>query len=330
MKISNAMILCTARMFTVGIVIMTTQPALAADWFVDSSITTPGSGAGWGNEVAFKHLRDALENPLLADGDVIRVKGATGAGLVYYPDEYWSGSATADTNSSADSFIIDGAVIEGNIFIVGQHTGNISDPDERDPDYLTVLSGEIQQDSTLSNNSYHVVKFLDAQIDEGCTIKLGYADGGGADSNGGGVYCHEATPRIQDCLFIDNAANSTGGELYADDGVLLRVRESQFKENIAAVGGGMARAVDNFPEDWETEPTPDVEIVGCSFDHNMADVSAVVGRGGGAYLIHTGVTNVVSCTFWGNEADTNEQGIDAGGGLTIGHSRSLARIPSNA
>src|SRR5262245_39854542 len=102
----------------------------ADDWFVDASVSSPGAGTSWSSP--FKYLRNALENSSLESGDVIRIRGATGTGLIYYPDQYWSGSTTVDTNNVDDSFIIDGTDIGGNIQVIGQHTGNPSDPEERD------------------------------------------------------------------------------------------------------------------------------------------------------------------------------------------------------
>jgi hypothetical protein len=54
--------------------------AVAVDRFVDGSITTSGDGSGWGDGVAFKFLRDAINAANPDGGDVIKVKGATGAG----------------------------------------------------------------------------------------------------------------------------------------------------------------------------------------------------------------------------------------------------------
>lgn len=292
--------------------------ALAADWFVDANITTPGTGSvSWSN--AFKYLRNALENPLLANGDTIRIKGATGGGLVYYPDLYWNGTTTVNTDNPADSFIIDGLypIAGGNIRVLGQHTGTSTTA--RDPAYRTILSGAISG----SERSLHVLRidgvtggFNGTQLD-GLEIADGAADatGTGDNARGGGILLgatDAASPLIRACTIRDNLAAYFGGGAFFRNGSPT-LRKTSFTNNTAqsevqgAGGGGLVM------EPTVSDPPNDLLMLAVRFEGNLA-TGPSEGRAGGAWIYErTRRVDIIDSAFVNNVIEADD-GITAGGG----------------
>ena len=88
----------------------------------------------------FNNLRDALA--IAVSGDTIKVAQGT-----YYPDE-----GTGATNNARNSTF---SIPNGVILIGGYPTGG---SEQSKPDcYKTILSGDIDGDQTLTNNSFHVI-----------------------------------------------------------------------------------------------------------------------------------------------------------------------------
>jgi hypothetical protein len=174
---------------------------------------TPGDS--WSN--AYKYLQNAIAQAIFLDPSQanpveIRVRGATGAGLIYRTDE--NATNQSGTDQRTDTFTLRQFV---NIF--GQYIGGTGgNADTRDPAYITILSGEIQT-SAITDNAIHVVTASSSAITaehrrlEGFTIRDAYSEiGGGAGGDGGGIrITNGADPRIDRCTIKANHAVQGAG-----------------------------------------------------------------------------------------------------------------------
>jgi hypothetical protein len=149
------------------------------------------------------------------------------------------------------------------------------DPDDRDIDlFETVLSGEIGAEG-VEDNSYHVVVGNETDptaILDGFTVTRGFANGGGVDRRGAGMYNAAGSPTVTRCTFTENTAFGVG-----------------------AGGGGMLNAA-------ASNPT----VIDCTFSANSAEntlsgVDFTLRAFGGAMFNSEGSNpTVVNCRFDGN------------------------------
>jgi hypothetical protein len=170
---------------------------------------------GWSWETAYTTLQEALDWTYTDHSFPYEIWVAEG---VYYPDE--GGSHVGDSRS--ESFTI----AWNNVNLYGGFAGDETTREQRDWNmHVTTLSGDIDQDGTLAQNSYHVV-YLDGMsnqqinvqtVIDGFTISAGNADGGDIDDLGGGLYCdgrygnHNCSPTISNAIFSGNTAVKGGG-----------------------------------------------------------------------------------------------------------------------
>ena len=158
--------------------------------FVDGGAGGDEDGRNWAN--AYTKLQDALDVAADDGVDVICVAGGT-----YKPDN----------NRSSSFVLVDGLTLYGGF----EGTEDVFDFDMNGRDFdSTVLSGEIGT-AALSDNCYHVVIGADKALIDGFTITKGYADGGGNDDYGGGMYNEDVSPAVTNCIFDDNSAKYGGG-----------------------------------------------------------------------------------------------------------------------
>ena len=168
--------------------------------YVDSSaIDGNNLGNSWSD--AYVSLSDALYHASqCSDIDSIHVAAGT-----YFPDI--GGLA----NPRTASFVIP----EG-IQILGQFPMDGGTLSQRDSLHETILSGDIGIIDNSLDNAFHVVyatNITSASSVDGFIITNGYASGGGIDHFGGGWLNDNASPRINQCMFIDNSAFLGGGGL---------------------------------------------------------------------------------------------------------------------
>ena len=168
--------------------------------YVDSSAIGPGSGCSW-NE-AFTSLQNALW--IASPGDSIFVVKGT-----YFPDE----GVNCVDNSRDSSFVIPNGVKLLGGFPTGGGTRNWFAN-------KTVLSGEIQQDSDSTNNSYHVVYMENVTSEtwiDGFEIMDGCASANYYSGYGAGLFNlaldagNNSSPVIQNCTFRNNSAKYGAG-----------------------------------------------------------------------------------------------------------------------
>ncbi|GAH64971.1 unnamed protein product, partial [marine sediment metagenome] len=148
-------------------------------WFVDANVTGgDNNGTSWDD--AFAYLQDALDYNDVNSGDEIWV-----AEGIYYPDQ--NSTHPNGTGLSEESFqLIEGVTVRGGFANTSRHQRGWAAHELLI--HETILSGDINDPNDPYDNSYHVVKSADGAVLECFTITGGYADGSGADSNGGGIY----------------------------------------------------------------------------------------------------------------------------------------------
>lgn len=218
---------------------------LHADVKDGKTIAGGATGADWAN--AYKYLQDAIDvAAVFASAStpyIIRVRGFVSptSAETYYPDE---GNTQSNDQQSSRFELTEDVTILGN-FIGG--TGG--DADNRDPAYLTVLSGNLDNLGSATDNAWHVVYAPSglarnangtAHI-RGCVIRDGYADGGSANNNGGGVFIEtNAEPYLRDCVITSNHADGEGGGIWQRTGTDLLLRSCTISDNDAIFGGGFS------------------------------------------------------------------------------------------
>jgi predicted outer membrane repeat protein len=206
----------------------------------------------------------------------------------------------AGSSYSTIQSAIDAAVDLDQVWIMnGTYTG----PGNQDVSFrgksITVRSYSGRpQDVVISPQGTRAFSFLSENpgaVLEAVTIRGGTAAGG----NGGGVYCHEASPTLVNCRFEQNTTLGRGGALYADRS-LLALLQCGFSDNHADQNGG-AVAVGQ-----HSSPA----LIGCSFTENYAQ-----GDGGGVWCDNTMLQGSVrtpvltDCYFSSNGASNRGGGL---------------------
>ncbi|WP_236978598.1 right-handed parallel beta-helix repeat-containing protein, partial [Membranihabitans maritimus] len=273
--------------------------------YVDSTALGLSDGTSWLN--AFTNLQEALE----AVRNCPNVDSVLVAEGTYYP--------TPDDMDRGSSFVIpDSTVVMGGFPSGG---GSIEDRDMQCELFPTVLSGDIDRDGTLDGNSYHVVRTTNVDtttIVDGFVITGGNADGVNPDIVGGGWLNigsgsdNRSNPKILNCKFIDNNANSHGGALYNDGrssgNASPIIRNTSFLQNTAGVFGG---AIFNGGLNGISSPVIENCIVTDNYAGNL---------GGGVFnFANGGVSSplILHCKISGNSAQASGGGmynyVDGGG-----------------
>ena len=271
--------------------------------YVDDSAVGANNGTSW--QDAYIYLQDALAETL--SGDEIRVAQGT-----YRP--------TVPGGDRSISFVIpDGVTLLGHF--AGGITDDPDDPDDRDIDHPSILSGdlngndarglpgELLNDPTRQDNSYHIVRV--PYVHSGTPIVLdGFIITGGnangdhyTKTSGGGIECMSDILRVQNCVVEFNSALDNGGgcawvptlsnciirnNYSRHGGGLIGARSLQscwIEDNAAQTGGGIAEP--SFAEDES--------YVDCLIKGNRAHL------GGGLYITNQ-VASCTGCLFVDNRA----------------------------
>jgi predicted outer membrane repeat protein len=270
-------------------------------------VTSEGTGNGSSWNTATGSLQDALDY----------------AGIQFAKDgsftEIWveKGTYVAGAERS-DSFILhEGA------FLYGGFGGDETKREDRDyAKNSTVLSGEIGDSSTASDNVYHVLIGSDNALLDGFIITGGYADksdsGQVYDDKGGAILNYAAGYRVRpdveptlgfdlamkNCLFVGNYAIE-GGAVYTYHGGNPTFENCEFYENTAFYGGAVLdrAGVNSIYTD-------------CTFTANYS-----LYKGGASFVDYGSMATFESCLFQNNQAGSN-------GGAIYVIDRASQKIPN--
>ncbi|MBN1968421.1 MAG: S8 family serine peptidase [Candidatus Delongbacteria bacterium] len=217
--------------------------------YVSNTATGLNNGYNW--EHAFNSIQDAIS--ISASTDSIYVKYGT-----YKPVNTGRTSTFSVYNTNK---------------LFGHFAGTETNSGERDldnPAYETILSGDIGTVGVETDNCYHVVTYIaptggvgntvlvNKVWMNGFTISDGYADGGGDNSLGGGIYNKTGFNYLQNELYLSN---------------------SKIMNNFAADGGAGICYNSSSPEglvyNWR--------ITGGAIDNCIIANNTTNGRGGGIY-----------------------------------------------
>lgn len=240
--------------------------------YVDQDANGLDVGLSWGD--AFTDLAEALD---------MAVSG----------DELWVAEGTYFTPTIAGFQIVGKA-----LSVYGGFDGTESQRNQRDwLEHHTVLSGELGDPASATDNALHVMNILLSNSDEGefvlngLEFERGHADSfGGLSFGGGGLLVSEANEiTIRNCTFRDNYALEAGGAVYFNscDGML--VSQCRFIDNTSVVGSALYSA--NTPLPNADRP---YELQSCLFEGNIAFNTGTV------YLSPGDLINLTNCTFYGN------------------------------
>lgn len=165
---------------------------------VNAGITASGNGFSWSS--AFKTLNEALDvaNYCTAVETILIAQGN------YYPTGY------KEADDRTQSFVLS----RGDINLSGGFSSY--DSTRNVGIYKTILTGNINEDGTTADNTFHVIKINNTSNNialDGLTISDGKADGSDASEQyGGGIYnLNESGLNLSNSELINNAAVLGGG-----------------------------------------------------------------------------------------------------------------------
>jgi predicted outer membrane repeat protein len=248
--------------------------------------TAPGgNGSSWAN--ALRRLDDAII--------AANLNGTTA--------EIWVAQGTYRPSNNGDrgaSF-----VLKSGLNLYGGFVGTETSLSQRgNPlDNVTNLTGEINS-RDADDNVYHVVEAVgvdSSTILDGFYIRRGYANGGGLDNGGAGLFIDGGSPQVRNCSFRDNFAFEGGAVTFRAVPSLARFSNCDFINNSCSSFGGAVyfRGTNN----------TQVVFGNCRFIGNAAGT-----LGGAVYSLNgAGYNWYMNCEFNGNSA-----GLNGGALLTFG------------
>ncbi|MEZ4930869.1 MAG: hypothetical protein R2788_01900 [Saprospiraceae bacterium] len=214
------------------------QTAQAAVKYVKPTASGTGDGSSWAN----------------ASDDLQAMINAANSG-----DEVWVAAGTYKPTTGTDRSI--SFSMKNNLGIYGGFVGGETMRSQRDwAANVTTLSGDIDGDNTLANNSYHVISNVNNGLDNSAVLDGFTITGGNADTQtiyvGAGMNNISSSPTVTNCLFTDNSAYYGGG--MHNQSSSPKVTDCLFSGNSAGVGGGVYN--------YYSSPT----LTNCSFSGNSA------------------------------------------------------------
>ncbi len=262
--------------------------------YVDVDATGAGDGSSWAD--AFTDIQLAINYA----GAAYTLNGTA--------VEVWVAEGTYYTGDDRNDSII----MQPGVYIYGGFAGDETSLSQRDYETnITILSAEIGDTSTETDNSYHVVIGADDAILDGFTITGGYADGEDGEpynKYGGGMLNFTAGFRdipmidytigfdvvVNNCTFTDNYAE-TGGATYTFHGGNPEYNNCTFTNNTAKYGGATADVAGT-----------NAIYTDCDFISNYA-----IYKGGASFTDYGSMAQFYGCTFEDNESAT------AGGAIYV-------------
>ena len=278
--------------------------AFAVSGIVYVDNTKNGDGSTWAD--ALPSLADAL----LAARYNTSITAIWVAKGTYYPTY----NATNLASLACNVLNRDNAfVLVNDVKVYGGFVNGDTSLSERDHvNNLTILSGDMNGDNNIVNNSYHVVISSGAvglATLDGFTITKGNANGGGSvfvngidifDYRGGGVAISSSLPQITNCRLMDNFGNNGGAMSIISSSPIIT--NCIFSGNTAGTFGG---AIDNYKL---TATASSPVITNCLFSGNKS-----LSVGGAFVNSPPNVLNINNCTVTGNYAVSQGGGFWNGG-----------------
>ncbi len=282
--------------------------ASAATRYVDIGATGANDGSTWTD--AYTNLQTAL--------------GASGSG-----DALWVAQGVYTPGSARSSTF---QLITG-VSIYGGFTNGMDSLEARDwTAFPTILSGEIGDSGTVTDNVTRVVTAAGQAVLDGLTIADGYNTTGG----GAGLYAaNTQNVQVRNSLFVNNAAKH-GGAVYVYNGAEVFLTNTTFR-------GNQAQATSSGGAIYLLSATSTVVVDRCVFVENTSTGSggaAFISGGmgvfrdsvftanhnavgdGGAVAGSAAKLTVESCVLSGNRSEGRGGGIYATGG-TLSASRNF-------
>ena len=319
MKTTIGILTCATAIAT--LVLLTSEPVLAIDRFVDNS-----AGCG-GNSPCYATIQAAVDDA--GTGDTIRVANGTYTGIENRNVDFKGKAISVQSDGGPANCII---YVEGTFnrgFIFQNSEGAASRLSGFTITNANAFNGAgIYCDAaspTISN--CHLIG--NAANNDGGGIYLANGSSPGISSclfsnniavgRGGGICSNASSPAISGCEFNTNSANALGGGVFCDDASSAVLTDCSFTGNTANFGGGIAcrsssPAVSNTQFNSNTADyygggvyceSAAPEISGCEITNNNA-----VRQGGGIYCCSGSNPNIT-----GSIIDTNTANGTGGGGL---------------
>ncbi len=209
-------------------------------------------------------------------------------------------------------------IVKDGVKLLGGFKGTETQSDQRvATQNLTILSGDIDNDNTLANNSYTILLtegVSNQTLIDGFTIQDGNADFdnaalGDRHNSGGGFYNNGqlqgfiSHPVIRNCIFTNNYAFGYGGAVYSDGS--FKGNASPLFENVKFINNTAKNSGGGFYANAVFEGLCDPVFKSCEFKGNKA-----LDEHGGA-MVNSGGTSGISnpliedCRFESNNAHLN-------------------------
>jgi len=243
-------------------------------YYVKTSGNDAAAGTSWGT--AFATLQQALS--------------VASAG-----SQIWVAAGTYKPTTSADRSI--SFQLKNGVAVYGGFTGSETTLSQRNGQTnATILSGDIDGDGTLANNSYHVVvaNTYATSVLDGFTITGGNADGG---QEGGGIYSSSGYPLLSNLIVSGNYSSDEGGGIYSLQGGPT-LRNVTFTMNSSGARGGAA-----FSE------RGGLKLINCTFTHNSSVQGGALSSGDGTYPNTSSIT-LTHVVFKNNSATNSGGAVD--------------------
>jgi predicted outer membrane repeat protein len=267
--------------------------------FVDqTAVNGANDGSSWAD--AFIHLQDALAYASDTVNGVVAIWVADGT---YWPDQ---GAGVTPGDRTASFVMVDGVSVFGGFsgFLGLQEQPGEFNLDDRTE--LTTLSGDIDRDGSLANNSYQVLRAggnINGIMWDGFWIKDGHAEataqpydrGAGIYNNGGAfAFFGEIT---------NNHASNAGGGIYTTDGDVTIV-QSTIRDNSAGIGGGIYTTAG------------DLTVVDTVLSNNGVETAYLPTYGGGVAAVNNPFLYLGNSTVLNNLASVDGGGVYLSGSST--------------
>ena len=226
--------------------------------------------------------------------------------------------------------------VKDSVALYGGFNGTESSIDQRNwQAHPTTLSGDIDQDGTLENNSQTIVftrHVTNAAIVDGFIIANGNADlnaaalghrknSGAGWFNDGQLNGFSSHPTIRNCTFLNNSAVGFGGGMYNEAGFSGStnpvLENCTFSGNFSTYGGGGVFNQANF------SGTCYATFENCTFSNNQCDDT------GGGVLNQGAENGICNPTFSNCIFNGNTSGVSGGGIENVGRNGNSSPSFSN-